>query len=216
MAACNEPHMKKPTLFRLFFTVFSIWLMSVPNLHAQGTLRPDAITFRTGNIATSFPITGITALFGAPYRPYFEVSASKGFGKKEKQVWEHELNLGYFYHRFMQHGIPLHYNVVRRFEIGKKEMFRAKLGTGYMHSMSAVDRFKLNDDGEYERIRSFGKPQIMFDLGLECSYRFSEKLTGSLQYKTFIQAPFIKSYVPMLPYNSLQLGLSYNLKNTTR
>jgi hypothetical protein len=74
----------------------------------------------------------------------------------------------------------------------------------------------LNDDGEYERIRSLGKPQIMFDFGLECSYRFNEKMVGSLQYKTFIQAPFIKSYVPMLPYNSLQLGLSYNLKNATR
>lgn len=185
--------------------------------HAQQKkFYPESLTFRTGNISSSFPVLGSGSLFVAPYRPYFEVSASKSFGKKPKKVWEHELNLGYFYHRFMQHGIPLHYNVVRRFSPGEKVGLGAKVGAGYFQSISAAEKFKLNDQGEYERVKFPAKAQVMFDLGFECKYRLNDQFQLGLQYKTMIQAPFIKSYVPMLPYNSLQLGLSYALKTESK
>lgn len=205
--------MNNRTILLLKSAVCGLVLMTVQAGIAQNSgFRPDFITLRTGNIASSFPLIGVSSLFQTPYRPYTEVSLSRVFKKETRQLWEHELNIGYFYHRFLQHGIPVHYNLVRRFKIGDYMASRVKLGGGYLHSISAVDQFELNEEGKYEKLKTFGKPQLMFDLALEYDYHINSQMDLSLQYKAILQTPFIKSYVPLLPYNSLHLGLSYQLK----
>lgn len=174
---------------------------------AQELQNQPFVSVKTGPIASAFPFTGIASTFHYPFRPYVEVSYVQPWKKKPGKA-EHELSLGYFYHRFMQHGIPIQYHIVRRFEVSKKFDIRTRLGGGYLHSIPAVDRFRF-EDGEYRKIRSFGRPQGVFSLGIEGGYKLKNGNSVHLQYKAMIQAPFIKSYVPMLPYNSLLLGYSF-------
>ncbi|MBD0349778.1 MAG: hypothetical protein ICV65_01350, partial [Flavisolibacter sp.] len=81
----------------------------------------------------------------------------------------------------------------------------------YMHSVPATAVLKLNEQGEYKNVKGIGRGQAIVNLTFGAHYKInlqsSKPLTLSLQYQQRLQTPFVKSYVPFLPYNSLQLGV---------
>ena len=83
----------------------------------------------------------------------------------------------------------------------------AHLGVGYLHSIPGTDRFELNDDGEYEKIKNLGRAQGMGKISFSGLYRVNSSYSLSLNYGVIMQGPFVKSYVPLLPYNTIQLGV---------
>ena len=63
--------------------------------------------------------------------------------------------------------------------------------------------------------KASGVPAL-FNLPFGGRYSVNKKTdapTISLQYTQQLQAPFINSYVPLLPYNTMALGLSSHLEN---
>jgi hypothetical protein len=84
----------------------------------------------------------------------------------------------------------------------------AHLGAGYLHSIPDAERFELNDQGEYDKITNIGRAQGMVRFALSAGYGITGRLRITLNYGVTGQLPFVKSYVPLLPYNTIQLGIA--------
>jgi hypothetical protein len=85
-----------------------------------------------------------------------------------------------------------------------------------MHAIPATEVYKLNSFGEYVNGKGLGRPQAISSFTLGSGYvvepASSRSLTVFLAYQQRLQFPFVKSYVPMLPYNSMFAGASIKLK----
>jgi hypothetical protein len=169
------------------------------------------LTFETGNTITALPFIGAPRLFYTNYHPYTTLGARLVWQEKGKHAWEQSVTLGYIYHRFVQHSIPLLTETIYRYDFNQSFSLRAHLGVGYLHSIPATDRFKLNDQGEYEKIRNLGRAQVGVKFSISAAYAINQDVQLSLNYGVLGQLPFVKSYVPLLPYNTIQLGISKNI-----
>jgi hypothetical protein len=198
-------------LCRLMYLI--LLLLGAGSLSAQKRLT--SISFETGNAVTAFPFTGAPQLFYSNYHPFTSVGASLVWKEKNKHAWEQSFNLGYIYHRFIQHNIPVFTEIVYRNNISKNFAFRTHLGAGYLHNIPAMDRFELNSQGDYEKIRNLGRAQGMFKLSFSGAYKLNESFSLSINYGVLMQTPFVASYVPLLPYNTLQLGLHKMLNQSS-
>lgn len=180
---------------------------------AQKECSAEYVFMRSGAISSSFPISGTGSLFEAPFRSFNQVGIEGSLRKKEKHSWIYQAHAGYFYHRFVQHAIPLGATVGYQRILSPEFSGSLSLGGGYLHSIPATARFELNDEGSYERIRSAGRAQAMIQLAAEIQYTLNPDWKISLNYSPIIQTPFVKSYVPLLPYNSMQIGVYRNIKS---
>ena len=188
---------------------YSIALMLLlPVAAVSGQHRLVAISFETGNAVSSMPFVGAPRLFYTNYHPFTTVSARLIWKEKRKHAWEQSFNVGYIYHRFIQHSIPVFSEIIYKYDVGRKLSLRSHLGIGYLHSIPASERFELNDQGQYERITGIGRPQGMGKFSISCALKISEDLRATINYGVIVQSPFIKSYVPLLPYNSIQFGMT--------
>jgi hypothetical protein len=165
------------------------------------------ITIETGSAASSFPLLGATEIFSG-YHPYSAVGLRLTWKEEKKQAWEQSIKLGYFYHRFVHHNIPFYTATGYRYDLGKKFTVRAQLGIGYLHSIPATERFELNAQGEYIKIRNLGRAQGMIHFSLAGGYKLNNQFELTLNYGILGQVPFVKSYIPLLPYNTLQAGIA--------
>ncbi len=88
------------------------------------------------------------------------------------------------------------------------------IGAGYFHSIPATAKLKANSNGDYENDKGVGRMQAMLVFNISAGYTFNTKKSISIYtlYQQRIQTPFINSYVPVLPYNSFQLGVKMRLK----
>lgn len=190
----------------MFKTVLFIALISVSYL-GMAQRKLSTISVEAGNAITALPFLGAPQLFYSNYHPYITVGTALVWTEKGKHAWEQTFNLGYIYHRFVQHSIPIFTETIYRLNTGKNFALRAHLGVGYLHSIPGTDRFELNDDGEYEKIKNLGRAQGMGKISFSGLYRVNSSYSLSLNYGVIMQGPFVKSYVPLLPYNTIQLGV---------
>ncbi|MBX2960893.1 MAG: hypothetical protein KF687_00185 [Cyclobacteriaceae bacterium] len=173
--------------------------------------RFSYVSLEAGNAITAFPITGFPQLFYSNFHPFVTVGTGFTWAEKKKHAWEQSFNLGYIYHRFVQHSIPLYTETIYRLNAGKNFALGVHLGLGYLHSVPATDRFELNADGEYEKITNLGRAQGMAKLSFSVRYALDRDWRLTLNYGVLMQGPFVKSYVPLLPYNTIQFGVQKSL-----
>ncbi len=169
------------------------------------------LTLEAGNAITALPFVGAPQLFYSNVHPFITVGGGFVWKEKGKHAWEQTFNLGYSYHRFVQHSIPLFTEILYRLHTGKNFALGAHLGLGYLHSIPGTDRFELNDQGEYDKIRNLGRAQFMAKVSFSGLYNLSDDVRVSLNYGVIMQGPFVKSYVPLLPYNTLQIGVQKSI-----
>ncbi len=169
------------------------------------------VTFETGNAVTAMPFVGAPQLFYTNYHPFTTVGARLVWKEKGKHAWEQGFNLGYLYHRFVQHSLPLITEIIYRYDFNVSWSMRAHFGIGYLHSIPGSDRFRLNDQGEYEKIKNLGRAQAGVKFSVSAAYAINKEVVLTLNYGVLGQMPFVKSYVPLLPYNSIQLGIAKNI-----
>jgi hypothetical protein len=141
-----------------------------------------------------------------------EFGMGKILSQKKNHQWFADLKLSYFFHRFVQHGIPLYADFGYRHKIVKRLSAETFLGIGYLHSIPATEKLKLNSDGEYENNKGIGRMQATGSFSLGISYDIPVKNGKDIKVFTAwqqrVQMPFVKSYVPFLPYNTIQFGVS--------
>ena len=168
------------------------------------------------NVGSAYPFSQFGKLVSEIEHPGVEAGYSFNWKSKNKHVWFQEVKLGYFYHRFVQHAFPFYTDIGYRYQFQKKWSARVAIGAGYLHSIPATGKFKLNENGEYKNDKGIGRSQALAVLNFGTAY--TAHPTGERPVKVFatyqqlIQMPFIKQYVPLLPYNAMLIGVSLPLK----
>lgn len=192
---------------------FTGCLLLLFSLTASAQKRQIVSVAFTDN-ASAFPFGKFAGFFKEPVHAGFELGWAH-VKEKNKHDWFWELRAGYFYHQFVQHGIPIYAIGGYRYRIINHFSGDASLGAGYFHSIATTAVLKLNDAGEYENAKGIGRAQVMIPFTLGANYDFTWQKTKQfrifLQYQQRLQLPFIKNYVPILPYNQLAFGCAYYL-----
>jgi len=167
------------------------------------------------NTASAYPFSQFGKLFSGIEHPGVELGYRFNWETKNKHDWFQEIKLSYFYHRFVQHGIPLYTDVGYRYKFSQTLSAQVALGAGYMQSIPATAKLKLSNNGEYKNDKGIGRAQALAvaNLGVGYAIHPASKKTAKvfITYQQFIQTPFVKAYVPVLPYNSLLIGCTIPL-----
>ena len=157
------------------------------------------------------PFGKFSGLFGKPFHPGIEAGYGKIIKPRGNHEWFLELKFGYFFHRFVQHGLPVYLQFGYRYKINKNFVAETSVGAGYLHSIPATGKYKLDDNGEYQPNKGLGRVQVMGTYSIGLGYTMNPAASKPLRmfttYQQRIQMPFIKSYVPLLPYNTLMIGV---------
>lgn len=194
--------------------VCCILLLFVTTIASAQKSRNISIAFQ--NVGSAYPFSQFGKLVSEIEHPGVEVAYSFYWKSKNKHGWFQDIKLAYFNHRFVQHAFPFYTDIGFRYQLQKKWSAQVALGAGYLHSIPATDKFKLNENGEYKNDKGIGRAQALavFNFGTAYTVRTSGK--GPVKIfatcQQFIQMPFIKQYVPLLPYNAMLIGVSLPLK----
>lgn len=207
----------KHNIFRIRTIIFIVTSFLVSNVSAQNNSWSVAVS----NNVTALPVTGYPQVFYSQCHPGMEFSRNWKINKKEKNRFFLSANTGFYYHRFIQTTIWIYPSVNYQYAIGKRFSINAGLGFGYAFSIEGSDVSELNSDGVYEQKSVMaGRSQYLAQLALGCSYDLNkEKPEGiklMLQLKNYLQGTYINSYVPLLPINSILIGVSMPIKTKTK
>lgn len=162
-----------------------------------------------------FPFKGMGAIFTAKYHPGISVGLVKNIKTKKKTTFYYDAKFGIYNHRFIQTGIQLYGDLGYRVNLPGKFFLAGEFGLGYLHAIIHQSKFEADNDGNYKKVKNFGKPQVMTGIGIKVGRQIIVcKNTGRLfiNYQPWFQFPFIKSYVPLLPNNSLHIGFDLIIK----
>lgn len=178
--------------------------------------QADDAYFKIGNNHSALPFSRFGKLAIKDFHLSYELGKSFTLKEKDqKYVWFQTANLGFFKHRFVQSGILLYsengYEKFLKPSLG----VNAKLGLGYYHMFTATDIIEQNSQGVYEKKNDWGRPQAIFTFSLGLTQSIIPAVNTapkiSLEYQIRMQTPFVKSYVPLLPYNALKIGFIFPL-----
>lgn len=198
----------------LFILLITICLLIKVNAQKGGNKYFSLAVFNTENAK---PFGKFAGLFGEILHPGIEAGYGNDIFARPHHEWFVELKIAYFYHRFVQHGIPLYLNFGYRYIINSHFSAETSIGAGYMQSIPAPAKLELNSDGNYVKNKGAGRIQAVASYSLGFRYTpnpsAARPLRISTAYQQRIQMPFVKSYVPLLPYNSFMIGVSRNLKS---
>ena len=192
----------------------TLLLLCIAPLLCLAQRQGKEVSFAITNSHSAYPFASFSKLFTGPIHPGIEAGYGFNWKTKPKHDWYQSFRIGFFHHRFVQTAIPLYTQFGYRFKPFRRVSINGALGAGYLHSIPAVAVLKQNDNGEYEKAKGLGRPQVLFNLSFGARYSFKEGTSSNvfIAYNQQLQTPFINSYVPLLPYNSIALGFSMPLK----
>ena len=195
--------------------IFSLLLSLSAQVLAQKK-KQKFISLAVTNSQTAMPFGKFSSLLFKDFHPGVEAGIGFNWKAKEKHDWFQEFKAGYFQHRFVQHGIPIYTNLGYRYKFSPKLSAEVLLGGGYLHSIPATAKLKLDENGEYQSNKGIGRMQAMVNFSARLSYNIQSGMNKPIQlfmqYQQQLQMPFVKSYVPLLPYNVFMIGASWPLK----
>ncbi|MGH2564104.1 MAG: hypothetical protein ACRDE5_06310 [Ginsengibacter sp.] len=190
-------------------TGFFISLLIAASGYAQ---RNKQISVAFLNTGSAYLFAEFSKLITTVQNPGIELGYGFNWKTKPKHDWFQEFKLSYFYHRFVQHVIPLYTDIGYRYKFSSSLSAQASLGAGYMQSIPATAKLKLdaNANGEYKKDKGIGRAQAIAVVGFSIGYIIHSSVKNAprffITYQQFLQTPFVKAYVPILPYNSLIIG----------
>ncbi|HET9744604.1 MAG TPA: hypothetical protein VFP97_02760 [Chitinophagaceae bacterium] len=197
---------------QLLSTIIALGIVAL--LNAQ---NKNYVAVSVYNTQSAMPFGKLAGLFSDQFHPGVEGTYGRNISTGKNHEWFSELRVSYFFHRYVQHAIPLYFNLGYRYKVNNKFSAETSVGAGYMHSIPATAKLKLNENGEYKNNKGIGRAQAMATFSLGMAY--SPKPTADKPFIVFVnyhqrvQAPFIKSYVPLLPYTSFMIGVRKPIKN---
>lgn len=194
-----------------FVLTLCLTLFTTIGVMAQSTEPQKALILRKGTIGASLPFVGVPDVLTDIYRPYAELGYAFTFYQNEKNLLWLEGRIGYFNHRFVQQVIPIMVEGAYERRFGKKFSAFAGLGIGYLHAFPHEGRFELNENGQYEPVNAIGRAQFGANVTLGGKYAINDTWSLSLEYRSLLQMPFVNTYVPLLPYGIVQLGIHHAL-----
>ena len=145
---------------------------------------------------------------------YEDVNPGFSFGPNKNIFHSRHVFLGLRFHYFrlqkVQHSVAIAGEAGYKFQLPAGFSLQPNLGAGIMQAFPEGKLFKLNSEGAYMQKRNLGRTQFLLLLNEKLEKKVTSKgHTVFLIYQQSLQAPFINEYVPLLPFNSLCIGISF-------
>ena len=181
-------------------------------LQAQAT-KPASFKFGLTNSQTARPFAKFSALFYSPFHPGFEFGYLKTERIRRKSRWEYEPAISYTFHRWVQHNIAFVINQYYRQDLPAGFKVSARLGAGYQLSIPTSTVYRITNEGI--KPKGFaGRSQFTFNAAVGIDRQLGTKgMMIGLLYQQKIQTPFVRNYVPLLPYNSMMVSCTIPVHN---
>jgi hypothetical protein len=190
-----------------FFLLVAVCFTGTIPANAQKH-RLDHYSVAVTTLHTNLPFGSFSSLFVKDFHPGFEAATGFKWKEKPKHDWYQEFRFGYTYQRWIQHSISLYSSAGYKYKFPGGFYTDISIGAGYLHAIPDSKVFKLQPDGTYKKIFNSGRPQLLGALGIGIGKLFTSGIAVFLEYQQRFQTPFIKSYVPVLPANMMQLGIT--------
>lgn len=190
-------------------------LLIIISLGISGHLNAQVNSWgvKVSNYITGQPVVTYHQLFYSNFHPGVEGEVNFIINRNVKHQLYVSGNLGVYYHRFMHTGLKIYPEFNYELQVADKWRIISGLGGGYIHSFENVATLRLNN-GEYEKVNALiGRPQFMFGLNFGARYLPENWKGVSVQcsFSSFLQGPFVSGYIPLLPYNTFDLGVQVPL-----
>lgn len=180
----------------------------------QGNLTAQNKTFSISvfNNGTALPGSGTLGVWNKNIHPGGQLGYHHIHKKWDNAVLFQNVKLGYYYHRFAQQAIQLYTEAGYQYQFKFGLFADVALGGGYLHAFPDLDVFRI-ENGAYVKKTNWGRPQAMLSTALSIGYNlqssFDIPLKPYLQYQFWLQTPYVKEYVPLLPNAAVHLGVYY-------
>lgn len=201
----------KKQLLNIYFLFVAPYL-GLFVLHAQ-TASPaptQPLIVSVFNLGTQLPGSGVIGIFTTPVHPGLSAGTEFRYNQHPFNQWFQTAKLGLSYHQYVQTAVQLYSEAGYRRVIWRGAAAEMRLGVGYLHAFSNTEVFSLKD-GTYHKKTNLGRPQFMASGALGLSYLLPKGQNPPrffLDYQFFLQMPFVKSYVPLLPNTALHIGVA--------
>lgn len=156
------------------------------------------------NLGTQLP----GSVFTTPVHPGLSAGTEFRYNRHPLHQWFQTAKVGVSYHQYMQTAVQLYSEFGYRQAIWRGTAAEMRLGAGYLHAFSSTEVFSLKDRS-YDKKANLGRPQFMGSISLGLSYQLPKGQNPPrffVDYQFFLQMPFVKSYVPLLPNTALHVG----------
>src|SRR5688572_17604307 len=201
---------KQHTGWLLMMIISTITAAQEPAVNTTNR-KLNEVSIAFSNSQPAMPFGKFSTLFTGNFHPGVELSTGFNWKTKPKHDWTQTFSFGYSYHRWVQHSIVLYTETGYRYKLPAGFSVDGKLGVGYMRAIIATESFSdgVEDGKQYVKISS-GRSQTVASL----SFGISKKIKAPsgcrffMHYQQRIQTPFINSYVPLLPYNIIKIGVA--------
>ena len=200
-------------IFLLFLLMLSIFLQAQKSNHGKQRFYKIAIS----NSHAAKPFGSFSSLFYQDFHPGIDIGYESTFSNINRTQWFYEVRMAYMFHQWVQHNISLYGNLGVRYEVFRTWLAEIKLGGGYQVSIPQSNVFEITESDGVKKKKNFGRSQVIGDFGAAVSKNLSRTSAVHLflEYKQQIQTPFIREYVPLLPYNSVLIGIKIPFKQSS-
>ena len=179
---------------------------------AQEELSQFFIELSGYNNGTFLPGKGALGIWSRDFHPGIRLGTRYYYKDTPKSQWFQAVYFSYFYHANAQHGIQFYTDFGYRYKILPTLSAEGSLGFGYLRSIPDMDIF-IFKNSTYELLKPKGRNQWMGTSSLKIAYDVESQLPIPLEvylaYQFWVQSPFVNKYVPVLPNNSVHLGVIY-------
>ncbi|MCA0236536.1 MAG: hypothetical protein LCH81_09145 [Bacteroidetes bacterium] len=154
-------------------------------------------------------------IFSKPVHPGITLGAEFRYNHHPRNQWLQTAKLGFSYHQYAQSVVQLYSEFGYRRDIWKGIGAELRIGAGYLHAFPATEIFKFKD-GQYVKKTKLGRPQFMGGAALALGYQLPGNFWVKRIYvedQFYLQMPFVKNYVPLLPNSVLHVGVGISLKS---
>lgn len=162
------------------------------------------------NNATLLPGAARLGVFGWPIHPGIRVGLVFNLQERKQSRWYQTAQLAYHYHRYVHHGIQLYSELGYLYEMSERWDIESRMGLGYLHAIKATPSFQLSD-GVYQKQNAWGRAQMTAGASIGIGYRWQLDWRIFIQSQFYIQAPFVREYVPILPNLAFHTGVQVPL-----
>lgn len=191
---------------RIILCILALWTFAPGRVSAQTEPKARHILVSVFNAATQMPPGDF---FSTPLHVGFTAGAEFRYNRRAKNHWFQTAKFGYSYHQYVQNTLQLYSEAGYRRMIWRGTAAEMRLGAGYLHAIPATEIFVLKNEA-YKKKTNLGRPQAMAGAALGLSYtqqKAAVPLRFFIDYQFYLQMPFVKSYVPLLPNTLLHVGV---------
>jgi hypothetical protein len=173
----------------------------------------DALSASLFNHASSLPAGN----WAGAIHPGLDVALITNTKVREKTVRSLHWHASYYYHRLVHQGVLLYGEYNWQKNIIGNLGFGLAGGGGYQHTFENHEIFSLDKSGKYDRSAKLGKAHAHISLAAKIQYRMvKNSFEPFLQYRFRLITPFVKTYVPLLPAESIHLGTTFPINSKRR